>query len=259
MATLAIGLMSGTSCDGISAALVRFDRTIKVLAHRTTPYPAPLAKRLLNGPRLPAAEISALNVELGERFAAAALGVLRATRISASRISVSGSHGHTLYHGPRDRRPSTLQIGEAAVIAERTGIPVVSDFRPRDIAAGGEGAPLIPCFDAAWFGGGPVRALQNLGGIGNVTVVGRGIPPLAFDTGPANCLIDLTIQKRTNSRLRYDAGGRRAATGRIDDKIARRMLRHAYFANHPNPRAANYFHPLFSVPICQKRCVSKTL
>src|SRR3989338_3372441 len=150
---LALGLMSGTSCDGVSAALVHFQgNAFRVIAEHTTPYPDALARRLRQGPWLTAHVLSALHVELGEQFARAADTLLRRARIAATRITVIGSHGHTIYHGPRDAVPSTLQIGSAAIIAQRTNIAVVSDFRARDLAAGGEGAPLVPYFDKAFFG-----------------------------------------------------------------------------------------------------------
>ncbi len=234
MARVALGLMSGTSCDGVSAALVRcHGRSLRVLAERTTPYPAALRRRLRQGPSLTAKELSALNMELGEYFARAARRLLASAKISPARVHVIGSHGHTIYHGPRDRIPSTLQIGEPAVIAQRTGLPVVANFRPRDIAAGGEGAPLIPYFDDAFFGGGPVRALQNLGGIGNVTVVGRDLAPIAFDTGPGNCLIDLVAQRASRGRLRFDAHGHLALQGRIDHRAVERLWRISYFRQPP--------------------------
>src|SRR6185295_11799618 len=139
--------------------------------------------------------------------------LLRASRVSPRRVAVIGSHGHTIYHGASDPVRSTLQIGSSAVIAQRLGLPVVSDFRARDIAAGGEGAPLIPVFDEAFFGGGPVRAMQNLGGIANVTVVGQGVRTRAFDTGPGNCLIDWLAHRISRGRLRYDAHGQLARRG----------------------------------------------
>ena len=149
------------------------------------------------------------------------------------RVRVIGSHGHTVYHGPRDKIASTLQIGEPAVVAERTGIPVVADFRVRDIAAGGEGAPLVPAFDAAFFGAGAPRALLNIGGIANVTVVGDGIEPIAFDTGPGNCLLDLTIQSATHRRQPYDKDGRSAARGRPHGETIERLSAHPYFRRMP--------------------------
>ncbi len=234
MATLALGLMSGTSCDGVSAALVAFSgRRIKLLAHRTASYPPAFAKQLLRGPALTARELSLLNVALGERFAQAALALLKASRTNPRRVTVIGSHGHTVYHGPRDAFPSTLQIGASAVIAERTGIPVVADLRMRDIAAGGEGAPLVPAFDAAFFGNGSARALLNIGGIANVTIVGRGVQPIAFDTGPGNCLMDLAIQSATRNRKRCDKNGRLAARGQIDPSAIKRWWTHAYFRRQP--------------------------
>ena len=231
---LAIGLMSGTSCDGISAALVRFHgRTLRIIAEQTRPYPERIVRLLLRGPGLPARELSALNMELGEQFARAARALLRSARVSPRRVEVIGSHGHTVYHGPGDAVPSTLQIGEPAVIAQRTGIPVVADFRPRDIATGGEGAPLVPYFDQVFFGGGKVRALLNLGGIANVTVIGRAIRPTAFDTGPGNCLIDMAARRASRGRLRYDPHGHLARQGRIDHRAVERLWRHPYFRRNP--------------------------
>ena len=234
---LALGLMSGTSCDGISAALASFSgRTLRVLAERTRPYPATLSRRLLRAAELSAPALSSLHMELGGEFAAAASGLLRMARVSPSRVAVIGSHGHTVYHGPADPLPSTLQLGSPAVIAERTGLPVVADFRPRDIAAGGEGAPLVPYFDESFFGGGPVRALQNIGGIANVTVVGRGVTACAFDTGPGNCLIDAIIRRASRGRLRCDVSGRLARRGRIDHQAVARLWRHPYF-HRPPPKS----------------------
>jgi anhydro-N-acetylmuramic acid kinase len=213
---------------------VRFQGcSLQVIAERTTPYSERLSQSLSLGPCLCAHELSSLNMELGAVFARAALGLLRAARVSPRRIEVIGSHGHTIYHGPRDRVPSTLQIGEPAVIAQRTGIPVVADFRHRDIAAGGEGAPLVPYFDEAFFGGGVIRAMQNIGGIANVTVVGRGIRTCAFDTGPGNCLIDLVARRSSRGQLRYDPHGRLALRGRIDHRAVARLWRHPYFRRHP--------------------------
>jgi anhydro-N-acetylmuramic acid kinase len=206
---------------------------VRVLAERTTPYPPRLARRLQRAAHLSIPELSALHMELGEQFARAALRLLRSARIPARRVAVIGSHGHTLYHGPQDATPSTWQLGSAAVIAERTGLPVVADFRPRDLAAGGEGAPLVPYFDEAFFGGGPARALQNIGGIANVTIVGRGLRPLAFDTGPGNCWIDLAAQRASRGRLRFDLGGRLARRGRIDARAIARLWRHPYFRRPP--------------------------
>lgn len=231
---LALGLMSGTSCDGVSAALASFDRRgFQLLAYRTIPYPPRLSQRLRQATRLSAPELSALNMDLGHRFAHAARELLRTARLPARRVDVIGSHGHTIYHGPRDAIASTLQLGEPAVIAQRTGISVVANFRARDLAAGGEGAPLVPYFDHVFFGRRPIRAMQNLGGIANVTVVGHGVSPMAFDTGPGNCLMDLAAQRLSRGRLRYDPAGRLARRGRIDHRAVARLWRHPYFRRPP--------------------------
>jgi len=237
-APLALGLMSGTSCDGASAALVRIrGRRLELVAHQTLRYPRELTQRLLNASTLSTAQISSLNVELGDMLARSARRLLRTARVPPRRVAVIGSHGHTVYHGPRDCRPSTLQLGEPSVIAATTGIPVVANFRMRDLAAGGEGAPLVPFFDEFFFGRGPVRALQNIGGIANVTVVGRRIQTVAFDTGPGNCLMDLVAQRLSRGRLPYDRAGRLAARGRIDPQAIRRLWAHPYF-RLPPPKSA---------------------
>lgn len=234
MPLLAMGLMSGTSCDGVSAALGVFQgRRVTVLAERTFPYSKKLSRTLQRSLTLTTPEISRLHMELGGIFAHAALRLLRTARVPATRLTVIGSHGQTIYHGPRDAIPSTLQIGAPAVIAHLLGVPVVADFRARDMAAGGEGAPLIPFFDEAFFGGGPMRALQNIGGIANVTVVGKGRVPCAFDTGPGNCWIDTAARLMSRGRISYDASGHLACTGRIDHRFVAQLWRHPYF--HATP------------------------
>ena len=232
--TLALGLMSGTSCDGISAALADFrGRALRLLAHRTFPYPAPVSALLHRTDELSTPGVAQLHALLGELLALAALRLLRRARVSPKTVAVIGSHGHTVYHGPSDPVPCTLQLGDPSIIAERTGCPVVADFRSRDVAGGGQGAPLVPFFDDYFFGGGPPRALQNIGGIANVTVVGRGREPLAFDTGPGNGLIDAVVRRASGGRRAFDAGGARAARGRIDEAAVRRMWAHPYFRRRP--------------------------
>jgi anhydro-N-acetylmuramic acid kinase len=240
--TLVVGLMSGTSADGIDAALVRIRgfglaTEAKVLAFKTVPYPARLREQVLGlgGGLVP--DLCRLNFTLGERFADAALELLKGARVAPGEIDLVGSHGQTVHHVPR--RPgevaSTLQIGEASVIAERLGVPVVSDFRTRDIAAGGEGAPLSAYVDFLLFRKkGPPRALLNLGGIANVTVVGAEIEEVfAFDTGPANMPLDETMRILTHGRERYDRDGRTAAKGRVDENLLRKLLTHPYLQQPP--------------------------
>jgi len=224
-ATLAVGLMSGTSADGVTAVLARFDGTrVETLRQRTTPYPPALKRLVLDAASLRTPELSRLNVALGEAFAAAARRV-----IGRERPEVVGSHGQTVWHGPNAAPPNTLQLGEPSVIAERLGLPVVADFRPRDMAAGGQGAPLVPAFDEFLFASGPLRALQNVGGIGNVSLVGRGRLWTAFDTGPGNGLMDLAVRLATRGRRHFDEGGKLARQGTPDERLVERMLRHPYF------------------------------
>ncbi len=236
--SLALGIMSGTSGDGASLALCSFQkRNLKILNTQTYPYRPSLSRKLTGGMDLKAPEISRLNILLGEFFAACVLKFLKSSKVSSRKVSVIGSHGHTLYHGSLDKPKNTLQIGEPCVIAERTGIPVIADFRTRDLACGGEGAPLIPFFDRAFFGRGKLRALQNIGGIANVTIAGKSQPLSAFDNGPGNCLIDGAVQKISRGRRRFDQAGGIAARGRIDPEAVRQMARHPYFRKNP-PKSA---------------------
>jgi anhydro-N-acetylmuramic acid kinase len=226
---LAVGLMSGTSADGVTAALVELsDGGARVLRFETRPYPTALKRLVLAAPDLRAAELSRLNFALGEAFAAAALRISR-----GARPALIGSHGQTVWHGPDAEPANTLQLAEPSVIAERTGLPVVADFRPRDMAAGGQGAPLVPAFDLFLFGRGPLRAIVNIGGISNASLVGRGRLFAAFDTGPGNALMDEAVRRATRGRAEFDRGGRLAARGRVDERLLRRLLAHPYFKKAP--------------------------
>lgn len=232
--SLALGLMSGTSCDGVSAALAEFSgRRFQVRAFRTDPYPASVQRLLRRAPELTTPQVAQLHVLLGSLLASSATALLRSARTSAARVTVIGSHGHTVYHGPDDLIPCTLQLGDPHVIAERVGAPVVADFRPRDVAAGGQGAPLVPFFDEYFFGSGTPKALQNIGGIGNVTIVGNGLTTVAFDTGPGNCLIDLVARRLTRGRHAFDPDGRLAAQGRVDEAALRKLMSHPYLRRRP--------------------------
>ncbi len=230
----ALGLMSGTSCDGVSLALCHFqNKSLKVYYHGNYPYPSAISRILERSLQLTTPEISNLNFSLGIFFADCAVKFLKASRVSPSQIEVIGSHGQTVYHGPKDHPRNTLQIGEPSFLAEKIGAPVVSDFRPRDIAAGGSGAPLIPFFDLHFFSGGKNTALQNIGGIGNITFLSKTGRLSAFDTGPGNCLIDLAVRQMTKGKLLYDRGGKIAAGGWIDQKAVQKMIRHPYFRQKP--------------------------
>lgn len=239
-----IGLMSGTSADGIDAALVTVRRRggglgARLEAFRQLAYSSHLRRGLLaaaDGAALDAAQLASLGWEIGERQAVAVRGVCAMARIPTSAVDLVGCHGHTLHHDPRDARV-TWQIGEAAVVAVRTGITTIADFRPADVAAGGEGAPLVPAAHAWLFRHARRgRAIQNLGGIGNVTYLppGSGLEGvLAFDTGPGNMLIDAIVRRASGGARWFDAGGRGAARGRVDEELVRAWLRQPYFRRRP--------------------------
>jgi anhydro-N-acetylmuramic acid kinase len=247
---LAVGLMSGTSLDGVHAGLVRLrgpaERpTVRLLAFVTVPYPPGLRQRLLkvaSGGACDAAEISRLNFVLGEAFAAAALRVCRG-RVSLERLAFIGSHGQTVFHqgSHPSRGASTLQIGEPAIIAARTGAIVVADFRPADLAVGGQGAPLVPLVDYLLLGDERYGTVAlNIGGIANVSVIparARRAEVLGFDTGPGNMVIDGLISHLTRGRETYDAGGRLAAQGRVIAPLVAEILGLPFFRRRP-PKSA---------------------
>jgi len=239
-----VGLMSGTSVDGISAAVVRFtprDSGVdtELLAFQTVGYATAQRDRLLHAMvDGTAQEYCRLSFDLGEWLAEAALSAIADAGVPRAEIRAIGTHGHTIWHEvPRPDEPphSTWQLGEAAVIAERTGVDVVSDFRVRDVAAKGQGAPLVPIADAMIFSGGEWRALQNIGGIGNVTVVppGERLDGVrAFDTGPGVAVID-AVTRRFFPDLSYDVDGKIAASGRAIDSVVDAALTHPYFSSPP--------------------------
>jgi len=239
-----IGLMSGTSLDGIDAAVVEFPHddgaSWRVLAYSTTPFSTEQRERIhtaiLHGN---AASLCRLHADLGEWFAAAALQACSAADLAPVDIDAIGSHGQTLWHEPpaAGLRGATLQLGCPATIAERTGIPVVSDFRARDVAAGGEGAPLVPWVDRFLFAHPDKRrVLQNIGGIANLTWVprrGEAAPLLAFDSGPGNVLINAAVEIASEGRETYDVDGRRAARGTIDTRLLAELMAHPYYERNP--------------------------
>ncbi|MBL9086943.1 MAG: anhydro-N-acetylmuramic acid kinase [Planctomycetia bacterium] len=237
-----VGLMSGTSADGVDAALVRVHARpggrprVTTAAALTVPYDAAFRARLLALPDVPAREVARLHVEVGERLAAAVKAVLRRGRVPARAVEAVASHGHTAVHLPRrGGGGATLQIGDPALIAERTGLAVVADFRPRDVAAGGEGAPLVPWVDRLLLAEpGRVVACQNVGGIANVTAVGPRVGDLvAFDTGPGMMLVDLAVAAATGGRARFDRGGAMAAAGAVDAGALAALLAHPYLRRRP--------------------------
>ena len=255
-----VGLMSGTSLDGISAAVVRFDRdgngriSYELLGMSVRPYDAEQRDRLGNAlvgvsPR----EYCRLAFDLGDWLADAVMLALAEAGVDRASVAAIATHGQTVWHEPGH---STWQFGQPAVIAERTGIDVVSDFRVRDVAAAGQGAPLVPLADALLFAhASDWRALQNLGGIGNVTIVPPGgvtKSTRAFDTGPGVVVID-GVTRLVAPGMAYDVDGRLARSGTAIDTVVQHALEHAYFAAPP-PKSTGreLFDPVFIATFAER-------
>ena len=255
-AMIVAGVMSGTSADGIDVALVRIAdrvrrsqtasrRAIELVGHASYPYSRLVRRTILstmNARRARVADLARLNFLLGELYAKAVLATQARFRVKAELV---GCHGQTLYHQGEARQflgcriSTTWQTGEAAVIAARVGVPVISDFRPADMAAGGKGAPLVPYLDYLWFRDGQTgRIVQNIGGIANLTAIPAGARAeniIAFDTGPGNMVIDAVTQKLFEKP--FDRDGRIAASGRVLDSVVDRILRRKFFQTPP-PKTA---------------------
>ena len=270
---LVAGIMSGTSADAIDVALVRitgrgWKTRHRMIAFHSVKYPDAVRKRVLaiaGGQAVPASEISQLNFLLGELFAKACAAACKHAGVPLRRVQLIGSHGQTIFHqgqpspiyGVQVR--STLQIGELAIIANRTGVTAIGDFRPADIAAGGQGAPLVPFFDYLMYRN-PRRGriALNIGGIANLTAIPAGGGPdevIAFDTGPGNMLIDALAARATDGRRLYDTGGRLASNGTVSARLIARWMKQRYFRTPP-PKSAGreqfgdsylkrYFHDEF--------------
>ena len=244
---LALGIMSGTSADGIDVALVRRNGRKATLENFVAlPFPRNVQKAILNiaeGHAVTTGEISQLNFLLGELFAKAALAACKKFRVSPSQIDVIGSHGQTVFHQGTPglfngaRVASTLQVGDPSVIAVRTGITTVGDFRPADIAAGGQGAPLVPYVDYLLYRHPRMgRVALNIGGIANVTVIPAGAAlenVFAFDTGPGNMVIDALVRRFTEGKQTLDRNAEMAAKGNLLPQLLQSMLREKYFSRRP--------------------------
>jgi len=241
------GLMSGTSADGVDVAIIDFAiDAVKVLAFDTYPYPPCVSKaisKLFSNEKSMVSDICHLNFAIGEVFADAVLKLCRKSRISINSIDLIGSHGQTIYHNPKGTRfgklllRSTLQIGEPCIIARRTGKTVVADFRPADIAAGGQGAPLVPYADYLLFSHKKKnRIVQNIGGIANLTWLKARADikdVLAFDTGPGNMIIDHIANLITKGRYRYDVDGKIAAKGKVNARLLEKLMQHKFLKRRP--------------------------
>ncbi len=261
MSMIVAGVMSGTSVDGINVALVRLtadtgrarrpsphknhQADFTLLAHEEYPFPAPVRRAILemmNAELAPVADLARLNFLLGELYAEALANAARKHRVQ---LDLVGCHGQTLYHQGVPQRflgrklAVTWQAGEGAVIAARLGVPVVSDFRPADMAAGGTGAPLVPFLDYFFFRDQHVaRIVQNIGGIANLTAIPAGASPrqvIAFDTGPGNMVMDAVMEELFGKR--YDRDGKVAVSGRVLDGVVAKFVRAPFFRQKP-PRTA---------------------
>jgi anhydro-N-acetylmuramic acid kinase len=251
---LVAGLISGTSVDGIDVAIVDirgagFDQRVLPLAHHTIDYPPAVRRAVLSVSNADThtAKISQLNFLLGELFAEAVFEACRRSQVPPQSLDLIGSHGQTIYHQAVTSEfygravASTLQIAEPAVIADRTGIPVVADFRPADMAAGGQGAPLVPYVDYLLYRDAKLgRVSLNIGGIANVTAIPPGAAPeqvIAFDTGPGNMLIDALVSQFSRGTMGYDRDGRMAASGSVNEQLLGELLESAYL-KQPPPKSA---------------------
>lgn len=233
-----LGLISGTSADGVDVALVIFDPQPRIVAAATYPYPETLRDRILglarNAPSVPLDELGTLDVAIARHFADSANALLASAGIEAASIAALGSHGQTVRHKPLGEFPFTMQLGDPSVIAELTGITTIAEFRRADVAAGGQGAPLAPAFHRAALANGNRRALLNLGGIANVTVFDGDGDVLGFDTGPANCLMDAWAMRHRGQPR--DEGGAWASQGSVNPALLSRLLDDAYFVS-PAPKS----------------------
>lgn len=227
---MALGLMSGTSADGLTISAVRLS-PFCVVCFKNYTYPLSLQKEILSAAKLSAVQISALHFKLGKLYAQLTKKFLKEFNLSPKKINVIGSHGQTVFHGPNAKIPHTFQIGESAFLSAQLGIPVVSDFRVKDMALGGQGAPLIPFFDEYIWGKGKAKILLNIGGISNISVVGKNIKTYGFDVGAGNSLLDIACQKYFKKP--FDKNGKIAAKGSPDKDRVYALLQHKFFRQKP--------------------------
>ncbi len=230
MTKLILGLMSGTSADGLTISAV-VPHPFKVVYFKNYPYPKKFQQTLLTAYRLTAPALSQLHYQIGALYAKCVLRFLKEYHLTAAQISAVGMHGQTIYHGPHDTTPNTLQLGEPSFLAASLHCPVVSDLRAMDMALGGQGAPLMPFFDEYIFGKKSPKILLNIGGISNVSVVGKQIKTYGFDCGPGNTLLDLACTQHFHKP--FDKNGAFAAKGTPDKHVIARLLKQPFFLQQP--------------------------
>ncbi len=235
-----LGIMSGTSLDGIDIALIEMEdgqfRDYRLRSFQSFPMPGELREKILRASSPETSDVALiceLNFSLGHLYADCVLELLAGEGLETDDVDLIGCHGQTIYHLPREEVPSTLQIGEAGVLVEKTGITAITNFRSRDIAAGGEGAPIVPYVDYLLFGReGRNIVLQNIGGIGNFTYLPSGgelEKVIATDTGPGNMLIDIAVGIMSGGSASFDVDGERAARGRVNEELLDEMMGHPFF------------------------------
>ena len=243
-----VGLISGTSADAIEAVLCRIEGApprleVEVIDGLSVPFPRDLQQRVHDAATVARSDVRAitlLDADLGEQFAAAALALISASGLSPDQVDLIGCHGQTIWHAVREDGSvaSTLQIGNGSFVAERTGVTTINDLRSRDVAAGGQGAPIVAYVDWLMLRHASLsRAVQNLGGIGNVAFLpptsDDATTPMAFDTGPANVLIDVIVTLLSDGRRSFDEDGAMAARGRVDESWIEKLLDHPYYRQAP--------------------------
>jgi len=234
---LVIGIMSGTSCDGMDTTIVRMAKKPQMVCFNEYSMPEELREPILRLSEPGVDEIDPmgeLDLALGAAFASAALRTIESAGLKAQDIAAIGCHGQTIRHRPRSKYPFTLQIGNAATIAENTGITTVSDFRSRDLAAGGEGAPLVPFAHRQLFGSCKQNiAVVNIGGIANITWLGKDGKTIGFDTGPGNMVMDGLVLALTDGRCGYDTDGELAARGAVCHALLDQLMQHPFLKRRP--------------------------
>ena len=253
MNDLYLGMLSGTSIDGIDAVLAEIgEDECRIVAAKTTPFPPALLARLQNlieTPRTSLRDLGALDVAVGRVVAECALELITAAGFKPSDVAAIGSHGQTVYHDPHGGEPFSLQLGDPNTIAARTGITTVADFRRLDIALGGQGAPLAPALHAWRFGHrSEQRAVVNIGGIANITVLAPGRDVRGFDTGPGNTLLDLWIRRCKGQP--FDRDGSWAASGNVNDRLLNACLAEPFFGA-PAPKSTG--RELFNLAWLERR------
>lgn len=231
MKKLVLGLMSGTSADGLTVCAI-YPKPFKIVHFKNYPYDKKFQQKLLTAFTLRAPQLSQLHYEIGACYAKTILTFLKDFHLCPSQIAAVGMHGQTIYHGPHDKIPNTLQLGEPSFLAAALKVPVVSDFRAMDIVLGGEGAPLMPFFDQYMWGRQKTpKILLNVGGISNISLVGKNCKAIGFDCGPGNTLMDLACQQHFHKP--FDKDGLLAAKGTPDKQTINKLLKQPYFAQRP--------------------------